>query len=95
MNQIIYEIKIGKTSEEAFEAIHDYLLGYELQANCGHGNGKECYFCKRDDFLSAIRNWGLTEKWEHAKFIFIYNSNEAMESAKFEFENNIIFICSL
>ena len=30
MNQIIYEIKIGKTSEEAFEAIHDYLLGYPV-----------------------------------------------------------------
>ena len=56
---------------------------------------KNVIFATRDDFLSAIRNWGLTEKWEHAKFIFIYNSNEAMESAKFEFENNIIFICSL
>ena len=51
---------------------------------------KNVIFATRDDFLSAIRNWGLTEKWEHAKFIFIYNSNEAMESAKFEFENNII-----
>ena len=51
---------------------------------------KNVIFATRDDFLSAIRNWGLTEKWEHAKFIFIYNSNEAMESAKFEFELEFI-----